>query len=99
MKYYEGKPEITPQLINKSINNSWMRYKKQYKKRGGLMLFNASELTYFLFDNLLRVVKLRPELMEVTYDTLIELNKKEENLNMVLHLENKKREYFKLTEK
>jgi len=33
--------------------------------------------------------------MEITYDSLIKLNKIEENLNMVLHLENKKREYFK----
>jgi hypothetical protein len=90
MEYFEGKPEITPQLIQESIANTWMKYKERRIRT----FLNASELTYFLFDNLFRVVKLRPELMEITYDTLIKLNKSEENLDMVQHLENKKREYF-----
>jgi len=50
MEYFAGKPE----LIQELIANTWMKY-KEWKVRTFL---NPSELTYFLFDNLFRVVKL-----------------------------------------
>lgn len=56
--------------------------------------FNPSEITYYLFDNLFRVVSLRAELMEVTYNTLIKLNLLEKNLDMVEHLETTKKDYI-----
>jgi|SRR5690606_35761936 len=90
MEYYNSKPEITSKLIQDSIASTWSKYKEQRTES----FYNTSQLTYFIFDNLFRVVRLRPELMKVTYDTLIQLNKREENIDMVQHLENKKQEYF-----
>lgn len=85
--FLEEKPILTGDLFKKSIVSSWAKQKS-------IRQTNPTELTYFLFDNLYRSIRNDPEKMKITYNTLISLNEKEKNEDMVKHLKYKKNEYF-----
>ncbi|MBE5107251.1 hypothetical protein IGI01_18780 [Bacillus thuringiensis] len=86
-EFLNEKPELTEEILRSSIMNNWKKYTI-------VKMYSLDEVTYLLFDNLYRVIKDNSKMMEITYDTLIDLNAEEGNQDMVKHLEHKKNEYF-----
>jgi hypothetical protein len=87
-RYYpNSKPEISKEMLETSIVNNW-------NKQIIINKWNPTETTYFLFDNLYRIIKGNYQKMELTFDTLIRLNKEIDNEKMVKILKIKKDEYF-----
>lgn len=96
MEFYPIDSKITPDLIVRAIKHTWSTFEENQKNTELINqpYTNASELTYYLFDNLFQGAYYDRQCMEVLYNTLIEMNTEVENLEMVEHLQIRKKEYI-----